>query len=59
MGGAELVRRLRENHPSLRVLLMSGYSEELVSSELPEHPFLPKPFTTAELAEAVRRTLDS
>jgi hypothetical protein len=36
---------------------MSGYSEELVAAEHPDHPFLPKPFTPVELAEAVRRVL--
>lgn len=57
MGGGELVRRMRELHPDLPVLLMSGYSEELVAAEHPDHPFLAKPFTPAELAEAVRRVL--
>lgn len=59
MGGGELVRRLRELKPALRVLLMSGYSEELVTTEFPEQPFLPKPFTSVELADAVRRVLDA
>lgn len=57
MGGGELVRRMRQLHPDLPVLLMSGYSEELVAAEHPHHPFLAKPFTPAELAEAVRRVL--
>ncbi len=57
MGGGELVRRMRELHPDIPVLLMSGYSEELVAAEHPDHPFLAKPFTPAELAEAVRRVL--
>jgi PAS domain S-box-containing protein len=57
MGGGELVRRMRELHPDLPVLLMSGYSEELVAAEHPDHPFLAKPFTPAELAEAVGRVL--
>jgi PAS domain S-box-containing protein len=57
MGGGELVRRMRELLPELPVLLMSGYSEELVAAEHPDHPFLAKPFTPAELAEAVRRVL--
>jgi PAS domain S-box-containing protein len=57
MGGGELVRRMRELQPDIPVLLMSGYSEELVAAEHPDHPFLPKPFTPVELAEAVRRVL--
>jgi PAS domain S-box-containing protein len=59
MGGGELVRRMRELLPELPVLLMSGYSEELVAAEHPDHPFLAKPFTPAELAEAVGRVLSA
>ncbi len=58
MGGGELVRRLRELHPGLHVLLMSGYSEELIAAEHNDLAFLPKPFTPQELAEAVRAALD-
>lgn len=48
--------------PDLRVLLMSGYSPELVtanqpgSSDIPH--FLSKPFTTNQLLVAVRDALD-
>ncbi|HET9134000.1 MAG TPA: ATP-binding protein [Gemmatimonadales bacterium] len=59
MGGGELVRHLAERSASPRVLLMSGYSEELVKSEHGDLPFLPKPFTPAELAQAVRSALDA
>ncbi|MEP6589697.1 MAG: ATP-binding protein [Gemmatimonadota bacterium] len=58
MGGGELVRRIQEDHASVALLLMSGYSEELVAAEYGGAPFLAKPFTPAELAEAVRRALD-
>jgi PAS domain S-box-containing protein len=58
MGGGELLRHLTERDDPAKVMLMSGYSEELVKSEHGDLPFLPKPFTPAELAHAVRSALD-
>jgi CheY-like chemotaxis protein len=58
MGGWELVNLLLEREPRVRVVLMSGYSAELVASVRDDVPFLPKPFTARELAEAVRAALD-
>ncbi|MBP6443878.1 MAG: response regulator [Gemmatimonadales bacterium] len=57
MGGGELSRRIRERHPQMKVLLMSGYSEELVAAEHGDVPFLPKPFTPEELSTKVREVL--
>lgn len=57
MSGAELYGRLRQLHRRLRVLFMSGYSEEV----LRQHgvspataPFLRKPFGPPVLIEKVR-----
>ncbi|MES2305842.1 MAG: ATP-binding protein [Gemmatimonadota bacterium] len=58
MGGGELARRIHETRPETRLLLMSGYSEELVAAEYGGAPFLAKPFSPAELADAVREALD-
>ncbi len=58
--GAELVRRLRERIPALRVLFVSGYpSSEAAGAEAtdPRDPFLQKPFRPATLATLVRRLL--
>jgi hypothetical protein len=57
MGGGELSRRIRERHALMKVLLMSGYSEELVAAEHGDVPFLPKPFTPEELSTKVREVL--
>ena len=57
MGGWELVATLRERWPGVRVVVMSGYSEELVGA-VQDVAFLPKPFTAGELANLVRATLD-
>lgn len=49
MNGPELVRRLRGRSPGIRVLLMSGYSREMVDT-LPTGPrdaCIEKPFTAA------------
>jgi hypothetical protein len=60
MSGAELFGRVRQLHRKLRVLFMSGYSEEV----LRQHgvspataPFLQKPFGAPVLVEKVREVL--
>lgn len=58
MTGRELAGRLRAARPETRILLMSGYSEELVAAEDDKTPFIGKPFTPVELAMAVRSALD-
>lgn len=58
MGGTELVEILRNRQPGLKLMMMSGYSAELVASGHEGVPFLAKPFTVSELAVAVRETLD-
>jgi PAS domain S-box-containing protein len=57
MRGTELGRRAKALHPALPVLLMSGYSSELLAAErealagTPE--LLRKPFTRSELSAAI------
>lgn len=56
LGGQGLYERLREEHPELPVLFMSGYAKKDVGGggELDDSvPFLPKPWTVEELAGAV------
>ncbi|MEP7381268.1 MAG: PAS domain S-box protein [Gemmatimonadota bacterium] len=61
MGGRELAATLRRERPSLRILFMSGYTQEreshLSAGEGISH-FLHKPFTLHELRERVRLLLD-
>jgi PAS domain S-box-containing protein len=62
MSGFDVVRWLRANAPGTRVLLASGYPDALLRSDGAEPEavdILRKPFTRAELAHAVRRTLDA
>ncbi len=59
MGGRELVRRLRERRPELAVLIMSGYTEELMPTTLQggNQLFIEKPFNIADLLIAVRKAM--
>jgi PAS domain S-box-containing protein len=62
MGGAELASRLQSLRPEVRVLYMSGYTDDaVVRLGLVEGKgsFLQKPFTPASLAAGVREVLDA
>ena len=60
-GGPELMGRLQARAPGLRVLYMSGYTEQSVAQKTGIArglPFVQKPFTAAELVRRVREALD-
>ncbi len=59
--GPELTRRLIERRPDLKVIYMSGYTEEAVGHHgalTPGIAFLPKPFTAETLGQKIRDALD-
>ncbi len=61
MSGRELAECLTERQPGLKVIYSSGYSHDVIPSELrlnPVYNFLQKPYHLAEMAETVRRCLD-
>ncbi len=61
MTGSQLADRLREKTPGLRVLHMSGYTENVIAQHGvldQDLHFLAKPFTRRELALKVREVLD-
>ncbi|HEY2734788.1 MAG TPA: ATP-binding protein, partial [Polyangiales bacterium] len=61
MSGIELAAELQFSHPSMRVLLMSGYSGTAMTrhGELrSDLPFLEKPFNPDAVARKVREVLD-
>jgi PAS domain S-box-containing protein len=60
--GVDLADRLRQDRQEMRVLLISGYTDEALvpHGAVPsEVPFLQKPFSTDELALRLREVLDS
>jgi nitrogen-specific signal transduction histidine kinase/CheY-like chemotaxis protein len=62
MGGRQLAAKLRESSPSLRVLFLSGYTEDhALAHDLdgPSDGFLQKPFSPPALANKVRELLDA
>jgi PAS domain S-box-containing protein len=56
ISGLELVDALRQSHPEIRVLLISGY-EGGPDSAPPSAPLLEKPFTPDQLARKVHEVL--
>ncbi|HWX23108.1 MAG TPA: response regulator [Candidatus Binatia bacterium] len=61
MSGRDLSRQLRKRRPDLKVIYSSGYSEEIMGSELSHEgaAFIPKPYNPLQLAQLVRQVLDS
>lgn len=58
MNGHQLGQHLAATAPSLKVLYMSGYPDDVVQQTDGEPPaFIAKPFTAADLIEKVRQTL--
>ena len=59
MDGPTMAQHVRKNYPELPILFMSGYAEEQLrkSIDLDKVNFLPKPFSVAQIAEAVGETL--
>lgn len=58
MDGPALIRAVRQDHPDLRVICISGYAEDRLRQNMAETDssigFLPKPFTLKQLASAVK-----
>ncbi len=62
MGGRELAEQARLLHPEIKVLFMSGYTDDVLILEgikAQGIPFLQKPFTLQELGRTVRDLLDA
>ena len=61
MGGSDLARRLGEIHPGMKVLYMSGYTDDAVilhGVRTEKMPFIQKPFTPSSLVRKIREVLD-
>jgi signal transduction histidine kinase len=61
LSGRELAERLAARHPGLRVLFMSGYTDQVVVEQgmlEARAPFLQKPFSPETLRRKLREVLD-
>jgi CheY-like chemotaxis protein len=54
--GVELASQVRKIRPEMPIVLVTGYSGELAEGGL-EYPFIPKPFTSAELRAVIKSAL--
>lgn len=62
MSGRELMERLVNSRPEMKVLFMSGYTDDAIVHDgilSPEVAFIGKPFTPVNLTRKVRATLDA
>ncbi len=61
MSGHDLINELKKRKPGLKVIMTSGYCEELAGRDLSHADvrFLPKPYQPHMVAQLVRKTLDS
>ena len=59
MDGPTLAQRLRQDSPNLKIIFMSGYTEDKLKDHMGENIFfLPKPFTLKQLAAKVKDVLE-
>ncbi len=61
MNGREAARHIQEHRPEIRILFMSGYTDDTFSHDFTkglEVPLMPKPFRAEDLLVRVRQTLD-
>lgn len=58
MDGLALAREVRSRHPSLKLLVMTGYAEQIDAIAAQGLPVLPKPFSPRSLADALDRAFE-
>jgi FixJ family two-component response regulator len=62
LGGRELATRLSARHPAMKVLFLSGYTDDALVRHgvlRAQTNFLQKPFSPGALARKVREVLDN
>ena len=62
LDGPGLVKEVRQNNPDIRVIFISGYTEDAFRKSLGEDTgihFLPKPFSLKQLASKVKEVLEA
>jgi CheY-like chemotaxis protein len=61
MSGADLVREIQKRWPHIKTLMSSGYTQSAVLGKVqmpPDVKLLTKPYSNADLTNAIRETLD-
>lgn len=59
MDGPTLVQHIRKASPKMKIIFISGYTEDKLKDHMGENIyFLPKPFTLKQLASKVKEVLD-
>ena len=61
MDGMEVLTKVRQLHPSTRVIIITGYAQPETAEEafkLGVFDFIPKPFRLEQLKESILRALD-
>lgn len=56
INGWQLSENLRRDYPHMRIVLMSGYADEILGDAASELPVLAKPFAAHDLASALQMT---
>ena len=58
MDGPTMAKKIREMSPDLKIIFISGYTEDRLKDHMGSNIFfLPKPFTLKQLAEKVKEAL--
>ena len=61
MSGAELAKEIRKTQPDIKIILASGYSEEIAKKELAgsqDFTFIAKPYSLGDLIKKVYDVLN-
>jgi len=60
MDGPTMAKKIRERSPDLKIIFISGYTEDKLKDHMGKGIFfLPKPFTLKQLAEKVKEAMES
>ena len=61
MSGATLAERVRHRHPDVKIIFVSGFTEESIFGQVPLDPnitFVQKPYTPRSILRVLREVLD-
>ena len=60
MDGANLAKKVKDLIPSIKIIIMSGFSEDIARGEIADNPdihFLGKPFNTEQIVTKVKNIM--